>query len=336
VPINRTECPECGAGLKSAAGFKVGQTIACPKCETYFQVSEPDEDEAPAKTKSLAKTAPLTTKKMAVKPAAVDDEDEKAEKAAKTEKMRSRDDDDDRPKKKRRDDDEDDDRPKKKKKKKKRDDEEEGGFSYSKSWIRLAVLGVLLTVLGVLGYMLYEKNKKEKQQDAPSAQKDDDDPSKPINQDQIRAAREKAQKGRDAARDGKGQPVNVQPPPPAPPPSQEVLKKRLTGTWVSRQGTTTHKIEYNDDGTFVYTKTAGGEDESIEGTWLVRGMMQNALLIDRTYKTTHPDTGQDVEYTQQGVPVEILPAGKSFRLIGHVVPAPPSKSITTRLNFDKQ
>jgi hypothetical protein len=50
VALNRIACPECGAGLKSASGFTPGQTVCCPKCETYFAVedaaAEPSEPAA--------------------------------------------------------------------------------------------------------------------------------------------------------------------------------------------------------------------------------------------------------------------------------------------------
>ena len=55
MPLPRITCPECGAGLKSATGFKVGQTVACPKCETDFEVEEPDD--APAKAKKPVRAA---------------------------------------------------------------------------------------------------------------------------------------------------------------------------------------------------------------------------------------------------------------------------------------
>jgi len=57
-------------------------------------------------------------------------------------------------------DDDEDDRPRKKKKRR-RDDEDEAGWSYSKSWVRYAVLGVLLVVMLVLAYLLYEKKQRE-------------------------------------------------------------------------------------------------------------------------------------------------------------------------------
>lgn len=48
MAITRVACPECRAGLKSPTGFTVGQTVCCPKCETYFAVETqrggPDDD----------------------------------------------------------------------------------------------------------------------------------------------------------------------------------------------------------------------------------------------------------------------------------------------------
>src|SRR5581483_885693 len=87
------------AGLKSQTGFTVGQTVCCPKCETYFAVEEP-------------RGGPVG------------------------------DDADDQPRRKKR-------------------QEDESEWSYKNSWIRYAVLGVLLVVLGVLGYMLYDKKQRE-------------------------------------------------------------------------------------------------------------------------------------------------------------------------------
>jgi Zn-finger nucleic acid-binding protein len=135
VPLQRIRCPECGAGLKSSAGFTVGKTITCPKCESDFVVEEPEE-EKPVAERRTTRMKPATKKlKVAV---AEDEEDEDRE-------------DEDRPKKAK----------KKKKKKRPAADEDEEEWSYKNSWIRYAVLGVLLLVLAVLSYMLYEKRKKE-------------------------------------------------------------------------------------------------------------------------------------------------------------------------------
>lgn len=43
MPVSRIKCPECGAGLSSKTGFEEGQTVCCPKCETYFTVEDPAE-----------------------------------------------------------------------------------------------------------------------------------------------------------------------------------------------------------------------------------------------------------------------------------------------------
>jgi Zn-finger nucleic acid-binding protein len=136
VPLLRIRCPECGAGLKSSAGFTVGKTITCPKCEADFVVEEPEE-EKPAADRRTTRMKPATKK---LKVAVAEDEDE----------------------------DEEEDRPKKAKKKKKKkrvaaEDEEEEEWSYKNSWIRYAVLGVLLVVLAVLSYMLYQKRQKDKE-----------------------------------------------------------------------------------------------------------------------------------------------------------------------------
>jgi hypothetical protein len=58
VSITRVVCPECKAGLKSATGFAVGQTVCCSKCETYFvvtdQMADPADDFAPTGKKRVA------------------------------------------------------------------------------------------------------------------------------------------------------------------------------------------------------------------------------------------------------------------------------------------
>ena len=132
VAINRIACPECGAALKSAAGFKLGATVSCPKCETDFEVEEPEEEEQPKKKSKTASTG-LVSKKKPIKAATEEDEDE----------------DDEQPKKK------------KKKKKKRSSDDGDEQWSYKNSWIRYAILTVLIIVMCVLGYMLHLKQKRE-------------------------------------------------------------------------------------------------------------------------------------------------------------------------------
>lgn len=132
MALLKTRCPECNAGLKSPTGFAVGQTVCCPKCETYFAVEEPEGEEpkkAPAGAKGKATDAPAAKKTLKATVA---------------------------------DDDDDDDAPKKKKKKKvSYDEDEEGTRSYKNSPLRFVVLGVLVVVMLVMGYFLYDKRKKE-------------------------------------------------------------------------------------------------------------------------------------------------------------------------------
>jgi hypothetical protein len=104
----------------------VGQTVCCPKCETYFNVDEPEDAEAAASSNK---------KPVASKAVASTDEDF------------------------------DDEQPRKKKKKK-RSREEDVGSSYKNSPIRFAILGVLIIVLIVLGYMLYLKKQREAKDNA--------------------------------------------------------------------------------------------------------------------------------------------------------------------------
>ncbi len=131
MALLKTRCPECNAGLKSPTGFAVGQTVCCPKCETYFAVEEPEGEEpkkAPAGAKGKATDAPAAKKTLKATVA----------------------------------DDDDDDAPKKKKKKKvSYDEDEEGTRSYKNSPLRFVVLGVLVVVMLVMGYFLYDKRKKE-------------------------------------------------------------------------------------------------------------------------------------------------------------------------------
>lgn len=128
MALLKIKCPECRAGLKSATGFAVGQTVCCPKCETYFAVEEPeDEDEAPRTGKPAKKAV-----RAAVAEELPDDEDEEP----------------------------------RKKRKKRRDDDEDEERSYKNSPLRYVILGVLIAVMLVLGYLLYEKKKSEREDSA--------------------------------------------------------------------------------------------------------------------------------------------------------------------------
>jgi hypothetical protein len=103
VALNRISCPECGAAVKSAAGFVPGDTVACTKCETEFTVPDQTDDD-------------LSTSKESGEPA----------------------------------------------------------WSYKNSWLRYAVLGVLLVVLCVLGFLLYDKRMKDNKDSSSGGGSSDD------------------------------------------------------------------------------------------------------------------------------------------------------------------
>jgi uncharacterized Zn finger protein (UPF0148 family) len=134
MAINRISCPECSAGLKSGTGFSPGQTVCCPKCETYFVVEEPadeveEEQEKPARsTKGKGKTGSANTKGR-TKP---DDGEE-----------------------------EDDYEPPRKKKKKKRSEDDDDERSYKNSPVRYGILTVLVVIMLVGLYFLIQKYRRE-------------------------------------------------------------------------------------------------------------------------------------------------------------------------------
>ena len=140
MSLNRVVCPSCNAGLKSTAGFTVGQKLRCPKCQNAFAVPEPavevldGDEEKTIPNRPTAKKPEPPKSDVKKKPiAAVVDDDEDSPGARKPKRAAAIVDDED-------DDDADDDRPRKKKKKK------QGG--YKNSPLRYAILGVLLVILG--------------------------------------------------------------------------------------------------------------------------------------------------------------------------------------------
>lgn len=137
MALTRVVCPSCQAGLKSAAGFRPGQKLRCPKCQNSFEVPDEEPEETPVES---PKKKPVA--------AVIDDDEEERPKAKKPKKVAVVEEDDDD------EEEEEKDRPRKKKKKKKK-----GG--YKNSPIRFVILGVLLVVLGVMGCLLYQKKQNE-------------------------------------------------------------------------------------------------------------------------------------------------------------------------------
>jgi uncharacterized Zn finger protein (UPF0148 family) len=273
VALNRIQCPECGAGLKSASGFTAGESVECPKCETYFTVELPDEDE---------------------------DDVRPAKKKAKAVATRSHDDDDD-----------EDEKPRKKKKKKSSRDDDDDDRSYKNSPVRYVILGILVVVMVVLGIMLVMKMQREKADPGPTANSDNT-PPRTDGQPRI-DGQPQVPNGIQPKMPNPGQPGNpalpmnprfpMNPnlpknpgfpnPQPNPddmgglfgtPPSagsaesiriMDALSKKLTGAW---EGTApngeVHKVTYQASGQFTHDVNG----KPTNGTWQATGLVGTKVL----------------------------------------------------------
>ncbi len=264
MALLKTRCPECNAGLKSPTGFAVGQTVCCPKCETYFAVEEPEEAEgeepkkAPAGTKGKRADAPAAKKTL--KATVADD-----------------------------DDDDDDDAPKKQKKKKKvsYDEDEEGTQSYKNSPLRFVILGVLVVVMLVMGYFLYDKRKKEKAAGGGDTSRDEAAVVNPRVADQNGPKLQPIQPGlvvggpKQPNPGGKGGAPAV---PfglgggPALTPAQaqaqmQKFKTALVGTWVADLGGgVTEELTYTATGTFT-TKLTGPAPATLTAKYTIKELV---------------------------------------------------------------
>jgi len=268
VGINRIKCPECGAGLKSSSGFTAGQSVACPKCETYFAVELPEEAETE------------------------EEEEERPAKKKTAKAVATRD-----------DDDEDDEKPKKKKKKKSRDDDEDDERSYKNSPARFIILGVLVVVMVVLGIFLILKWQREKQDTTakgdPPANPSGPPPGGPNpGQPRIIAPGPGGAKGPTIPPGGKGPnfpPNQGFPPPPVGGPDplggilggtpaagtaenirlMDELGKKMIGTW---EGTApdgaVHKVTYQASGQFTHDVNG----KATSGTWQPAGLVGTKVL----------------------------------------------------------
>ncbi len=283
----KIKCPECNAGLKSATGFTPGQTVCCPKCETYFAVEEPAEDEDEDEPKTKTKTGKGKEKdapaKKAVKAAVADDAD---------------------------DEEEEDEKPKKKKKKRAADDDDER--SYKKSPIRFVILGILVLVLIGLGVMLYLKKQREataeKQREA-TAEKERQATAEKERQETERAEKERDEKPpapfvpkNDQKNDQKNDPKvipKVNPKPdgkgpdaggfvtgavggllsggPAAPDREPELRRKYTaalvGVWTADLGNgVTEELTYKADGTFTAKRT-GAAPATTSGRYTITSLV---------------------------------------------------------------
>lgn len=272
--LPKIKCPECNAGLKSAAGFTVGQTVCCPKCETYFTVEEPEDDfEAP---RPAAKSKGAPAGKKPVRAAAVND-------------------------------DEDDEDEKPRKKKRRVDDEGDDERAYKNSPVRFVILGVLIVVMLVLAYFLYEKKRKEseaaanpgssKPVEVADRQKEFIGPQNFAPQNgPVPQAVPNPQNGpkRPAPVAGVGAGVTNPFGVPTSVAQVQALTQKYTtallGSWIADLGDgTTEELTYKADGTFS-AKQTGPSAQAVAGKYAVKSVVGTKVLKIELNTDTGPRT----------------------------------------------
>lgn len=251
MALLKVNCPECGAGLKSARGFNPGQAVRCPKCEAQFRVedfeerdeAEAEEEESPKRISTKAKGKDNPTGKKPVKAVTVEDEGDEKEGEEDEEEV-----------------------PKKKKKKKRRPDKPTR--SYKNSPLRFAILGVLLVVLVGLAVLLFTQKNRETADAGKS--------NNPSGNTEPTPAPPNATPPGPVPGDSK--PPPPPPPKPQPPkaPSPLVVewRKKLLGEWELKfSEDNVYAVVYKDDETFTYTATSPDKPkQTISGRWkILRG-----------------------------------------------------------------
>jgi hypothetical protein len=285
MALNKIPCPECSAGLKSASGFTVGQTVCCPKCETYFKVEEPAEDNEDAEENDRPKKGKASSPSIKTKAAS-------AKKPIKAATISDDDDDEDED-----DDDDEDNRPKKKKKKKKRrdDDDDDEERSYKNSPLRYALLGILVIVMLVLGYFLYQKYKKEHTEETADSKPAKTDPAPSGGQGQLplggrpkgpfipQDANKKNGKGGGIPPGAFGPGAMFGPTQLPPAEKAKLIQKfrtQLVGTWKADLGDgVTAQIVYTADGKITETVTTSMGTQTAMGTWSVTDATSQDRLV---------------------------------------------------------
>ena len=165
-------------------------------------------------------------------------------------------------------------------------------WSYQNSWLRFAVLGVLLTVLVVLGYMLYQKRMKERDETAGGG--DGDEELRPLTPRVVGPAPKLTPQIPAGAGGGpkKGGPVASEPKAL----TQDELRAKLVGKWESKANDELITIEYAGDGTFSYaTEKKGQPKQTLTGKWKL-------LSTDPGIGGPTPVTILNLEWTTEGKP----------------------------------
>lgn len=167
--------------------------------------------------------------------------------------------------------------------------------SYKNSWVRYAVLGVLLAVLGVLGFMLYQKRMNEGKDSASG--NGDEESVKPVDARVVGAA----PKLTPLVPNGGGGAITTDRPKRDKTEkkkamlSTDEIKSKLVGVWGNKKEQCS--MEYKADGTFLYkVEKEGMPAKSIAGKWKV---------VDAEDGSSNPEltvTIVNTEWTTEGKP----------------------------------
>lgn len=180
-------------------------------------------------------------------------------------------------------------------------------WSYKNSWLRYAVLGVLIVALGVLGYMLYDKKMTERKESANTTPEGRgiiraEPPGEiiPLGPGPVGAGAGGAPKPK-----GKTEPKGKTP-------TMDEVKKTLVGIWETKRENENHTIDYNANGMFSYAMEKEGQPKKVvQGQWkLVR--VEQAMAAPVQVIDLH------LEWTPDGKPtVKEIALLKQDGTLGH-------------------
>ena len=168
----------------------------------------------------------------------------------------------------------------------------DAAWTYKNSWVRYAVLGVLLAVLGVLGYLLYQKRMNEGKEMAGG--NGDEESVRPVDAHVVGPARQLVPfvpGGGGAVTVDRQKKEKTEPKKAKLTPDE--IKTQLVGVWGNKKEQCS--MEYKADGTFLYkVEKEGMPAKSIAGKWKVVNAEDGSSNPDLTV------TIVNLEWTAEG------------------------------------
>jgi hypothetical protein len=158
-----------------------------------------------------------------------------------------------------------------------RSNRDKEAWSYQNSWLRYAVLGVLVVVLGVLGYLLYDKRMKEGKETAS-----DDSKSRGITPGETPQGLIPLQPPPVGAGAGPGPKPKDKIEPKAKAPTVDEARAMLAGKWGGQRQGEIYTIEYTADGKFSYTLDKEAQPKKvISGEWVLKSVDKPAAAANQ-------------------------------------------------------